>query len=310
MTETTERSGVPILLTGASGFIGRHLLPRLREQAADVRCLQRPDADLLRPESLPPLCEGRDTVIHLAGSAHVNRADVRQVYAINATGTEHLLRAAIDAGVRHFVYLSSILADPAHDRPRSPYGQSKHAAEQALLAAHRAGDIRVTILRPVNVYGPGMKGNLMTLIRLARRGRLPPLPDLPERFSLVGVEDLCLAIRCALERPPEAGADSPDPVYPVTDGHEYGIKAVEIAIRRALGRPVPRWSLPRPALFLGALGLEVADRFLRLDNAPGLRNYHALTRGRLVDDRVTREALGYRPSQRFEDLLPDLVSEG
>ncbi|MGM0634324.1 MAG: NAD-dependent epimerase/dehydratase family protein, partial [Pseudomonadota bacterium] len=194
-----------------------------------------------------------------------------------------------------------------HDRPRSPYGQSKYDAEQALLAAHRAGDIRVTILRPVNVYGSGMKGNLMTLIRLARRGRLPPLPDLPERFSLVSVDDLCQAVWLAASG---AGPDTDTPVYPVTDGHVYGLREVETAIRQALGRPQPRWALPRSALFLGALGLEIADRFLRLDNAPGLRNYHALTRGRVVDDRATREALAYEPVGRFQDVLPDLISSG
>ncbi|MEX1198736.1 MAG: NAD-dependent epimerase/dehydratase family protein [Pseudohongiellaceae bacterium] len=296
-----------ILLTGATGFIGRHLLPRLEQQGSDVRCLRRPEADLLEPDSLPSLCEARETVIHLAGSAHVNRVDVRRVYAINATGTEHLLQAAMRAGVKHFIYMSSILADPEHDRPRSPYGQSKHYAEQALLKAHRAGDIRVTILRPVNVYGPGMKGNLMTLIRLAQRGRLPPLPDLPERFSLVSVADLCQAVMLAAEQG-GAAADSDTPVYPVTDGHAYSLREVETAIRQALGQRQPRWALPRSALFMGALGLEVADRFLRLDNAPGLRNYHALTRGRVVDDRAIREALGYEPAGRFQDSLPELVN--
>lgn len=295
-----------ILLTGATGFIGRHLLPMLEHGDADTRCLERPKADLLRPDSLPPLCQGRDTVIHLAGSAHVNRANVRQVYAINTTGTELLLRAAIDAGVGRFIYMSSILADPEHDRPRSPYGQSKHDAEQSLLAAHRAGDIRVTILRPVNVYGPGMKGNLMALIRLAQRGRLPPLPDLPERFSLVGVDDLCRAVLLAAD---DAGPETDTPVYPVTDGHAYGLREIETAIRHALGQSQPGWAVPRSALFLGALALEIADRFLRLDNAPGLRNYHALTRGRVVDDVVTRRALGYQPAGRFQDVLPDLAGE-
>lgn len=269
--------------------------------------LARPAQDLLRPGSLAELCDGVDIIYHLAACAHVNQGEREALFAINLTGTDNLLQAATNAGVRRFVFVSSILADPHYDVPRTAYGESKYQAEQLLTEAHRAGRIRVSIVRPVNVYGPGMKGNLMTLLKLINRGLMPPLPRFEHEFSLIGVDDLCEAIMLA-GASKAAGAE-PD-VLPVTDGQRYTIKAVEQAMRQALGKSQPAWATPRWMFYLAALGLEAASRVLRLNNSPGLRSYRALARNYQVDDSTSRTQLGYNPRATFYQTLPAIIHTG
>ncbi|HLT63857.1 MAG TPA: NAD-dependent epimerase/dehydratase family protein [Pseudohongiella sp.] len=296
-------SGVD-LVTGGTGFVGRQLVELMRSRGQNPRLLQRPQHDLLNPATLAGLCEGVDTVYHLAAYAHVNQAQTRQLYAINVDGTRNLLNAAIAAGVRHFVYVSSVLADPAYDSPRTAYGDSKQRAEQLLLDAHRAGGIRVSIIRPVNVYGPGMKGNLMSLFKLIRKGLLPSLPDFGQAFSLIGVDDLCEGIlRVGQQEQPEAR------IYTLSDGHDYTIKAVEAAMRQQCGRKQSRWNTPRWLFFIAALVLEVLGRLLPVNNAPGLRSYRALARNYTVDSTASWEQLGYNPRSSFFNQLPRIAEK-
>ena len=294
------------LVTGAGGFVGRELLRQMASVGMPVRVLQRPQHDLLQPASLATVCDGVHTVYHLAAYAHVNQAQTRQLYAVNVEGTRNILRAAVNAGVKHLVYVSSILADPMYDSPRTAYGDSKWQAEQMLLAAHDQGQIAVSIVRPVNIYGVGMKGNLMTLLRLTARGVLPPLPDFTHGFSLIGVDDLCQGLLQAgrLGRP--SGQDSAA-LYVLSDGERYQIKSVEKAMRAALGKSAPVWATPRWVLFAASLLLEIAGRLLPLNNAPGLRSYRALSRSYTVDSAASWHQLGYNPRSTFYTELPHIA---
>jgi UDP-glucose 4-epimerase len=290
------------LVSGGSGFVGKQLVALMQSRGRSPRLLQRPHHDLLLPATLKDICQDVDTVYHLAAYAHVNQAQTRQVYAINVEGTRNLLEAAIAGGVRHFVYVSSILADPAYDSPRTAYGDSKYQAEQLLLQAHTQGRIRVSIVRPVNVYGAEMKGNLMSLFRLIRKGVLPPLPDFQQQFSLIGVEDLCEGIlRAGQLQQPEAR------IYTLSDGHAYSIKAIEAAMRQINGQQQPRWSTPRWLFYCGALTLEILGRLLPLNNAPGLRSYRALSRNYAVDSTASWQQLGYNPRFNFFTQLPQIA---
>lgn len=315
MTEH-QAIGGPSLVTGASGFIGRRLVQLLRSHKQSVATLTRPQHDLLQPESLAGVLDGIAAVFHLAGYAHVNQSDTGALYAANVTGTANLLAAAIAAGVQRLIYVSSVLADPEFDQPRTAYGDSKHQAEQLLLAAHARGDIRVTIMRPVNVYGPGMKGNLMTLLRLIHKGWMPPLPVFDEGFSLISVDDLCQALMRVTQLSDTANAESRDTqppaparFYTVSDGREYHIKDLERAMRQALGKSTPDWATPKPVFYLGALGLEVVGRLFRLKNAPGLRSWYALSRNRVAGDTALWRDLGYNPQASFYSALPAIIDE-
>lgn len=299
---------LPVLVSGATGFVGQTLLRHLHQAAFPVHVLSRPAHDLLLPASLRSACEGIDTVFHLAAYAHVNHAQTRHLYAVNVAGTQHLLSAAISAGVRHFVYVSSILADPAFDQPRSAYGDSKWQAEQLLNDAHVQGKIAVSIVRPVNVYGPGMKGNLMTLLRLIRKGLLPPLPHVDNAFSMIGVEDLCAALMLVLQKTPSTVTSPTAPVYVLSDGERYQIKAIESAMRQAFGRSQPGWATPRQLFFMMALMLEIVGRLLPIPNSPGLRSYRALTRNYRADSAASLAQLGYNPRSTFFNTLPQIVA--
>ncbi|MBC52812.1 MAG: hypothetical protein CMQ34_03150 [Gammaproteobacteria bacterium] len=297
-----------VLLTGASGFVGRHLQQRLNADAVGVVTLTRPQHDLLQPATLTRLFQQAgqtiDTVYHLAAYAHVNQAQIKALYATNVDGTANLLNAAIAAGVRRLVYVSSILADPVYDQPRTAYGDAKQRAEALLQAAHAAGDIEVVILRPVNVYGPGMKGNLMTLLRLLDRGLMPPLPRFTRAFSLIGVQDLCQAVVLASQ----CAVGGKAPVYVLSDGQRYDIKALEQAMRNELGKPQPAWATPKAVFYLGALTLEILGRLLPINNSPGLRSYRALARNYTVDSTASQRDLGYTPQLTFYQALPAIVA--
>lgn len=323
-TADTAWAGRKVLLTGSRGFVGRHLKRQLLSAGAEVTELLRPERDLTRAETLKGCCDGVHTVIHAAGSAHVNHVDADQVRAVNVTGTKHLLAQAQQSGVKTFVLLSSILADPAFDTPRSAYGQSKADAERLLSqtcaevaqSAHQHPDAMVGVIaRPVNVYGPGMRGNLMTLLRFIEKRRLPPLPRLNSRLALVGVDDLCQAVllmaeQAAMLTPSQpAMSTEPDsvPVYPVTDGETYQLKEIELGIRHAFGQPAPGWALPASVCFCGVLTAELLGRLLPWKNVPGLRTWRTLTRDQRVDDSKTRRQLSYNPRSNFYDALPLII---
>jgi nucleoside-diphosphate-sugar epimerase len=147
-----------------------------------------------------------------------------------------------------------------------------------------------------------MKGNLATLIRLVRRGLLPPLPRLDTRTSLVGVEDLCRAARLVATH-----ADAAGRTFLVSDGMEYRLLEIEAAIYQALGRTPPRLRPPRLLWWGAAAGAELVSRFRPGQVTPGLRAYRNLVTDSVnAADRLD-ETFGYQPRETFYTALPGLV---
>ena len=309
------------LITGSSGFVGRALLARLatfNQRPPLLRLLERrptePPAvfqscagDLGDPQSLRRACEGIDTVIHLAGIAHVGSAASAEARAINLDGSLSLLRMAIDAGVKRFVFLSSTLSSDQSIQ----YGRDKHAVEEALLAAAAAGSIEVVILRAVNIYGVGMRGNIAAMIRLISSGVLPRLPKLTNRLSLVGVDDVVSALLLA------ATLDSPsDPSVlmaklairvTLTDGCTYEIGAIEESIYDAVERSPSHWRLPVVLLFAASAMAELLEKLRIFRSGIGLRAYRNLTRDNLFDNHSATAELGFEPSTTFFAQIDKLV---
>ena len=309
------------LITGSSGFVGRALLARLatfNQRPPLLRLLERrptePPAvfqscagDLGDPQSLRRACEGIDTVIHLAGIAHVGSAASAEARAINLDGSLSLLRMAIDAGVKRFVFLSSTLSSDQSIQ----YGRDKHAVEEALLAAAAAGSIEVVILRAVNIYGVGMRGNIAAMIRLISSGVLPRLPKLTNRLSLVGVDDVVSALLLA------ATLDSPsDPSVlmaklairvTLTDGCTYEINAIEESIYDAVERSPSHWRLPIVLLFAASAMAELLEKLRIFRSGIGLRTYRNLTRDNLFDNHSATAELGFEPSTTFFAQIDTLV---
>ena len=263
--------------------------------------------DLGDPQSLRRACEGIDTVIHLAGIAHVGSAASAEARAINLDGSLSLLRMAIDAGVKRFVFLSSTLSSDQSIQ----YGRDKHAVEEALLAAAAAGSIEVVILRAVNIYGVGMRGNIAAMIRLISSGVLPRLPKLTNRLSLVGVDDVVSALLLA------ATLDSPsDPSVlmaklairvTLTDGCTYEINAIEKSIYDAVERSPSHWRLPVVLLFAASAMAELLEKLRIFRSGIGLRTYRNLTRDNLFDNHSATAELGFEPSTTFFAQIDKLV---
>ena len=309
------------LITGSSGFVGRALLARLatfNQRPPLLRLLERrptePPAvfqscagDLGDPQSLRRACEGIDTVIHLAGIAHVGSAASAEARAINLDGSLSLLRMAIDAGVRRFVFLSSTLSSDQSIQ----YGRDKHAVEEALLAAAAAGSIEVVILRAVNIYGVGMRGNIAAMIRLISSGVLPRLPKLTNRLSLVGVDDVVSALLLAatLDSPADPSALMAKLAIRVTltDGCTYEINAMEKSIYDAVERSPSHWRLPVVLLFAASAMAELLEKLRIFRSGIGLRTYRNLTRDNLFDNHSAKAELGFEPSTTFFAQIDKLV---
>ena len=258
------------LITGASGFIGSHLCRHVREQGHRVRALLRHPAEgpwdeavygeLTAPSLPEDLFAGIEGIFHLAGRAHAqdsSREAERLHRKINVEGTRALLAGARRAGVKRFVYFSSIKAagDPGERcvdetwdaAPADPYGRSKREAEQRVLETGKESGMHVCNLRPVLVYGRGVQGNLKRMLQSIARGRFPPLPESGNRRSLVSVDDLVCAAWLAMNHPQANGK-----TYIVCDGHPLSTRQMYEAMCRALGRKVPGWWVPLWMLRAGA----------------------------------------------------------
>jgi UDP-glucose 4-epimerase len=272
-------SGRPLIaLTGATGFIGQHLLHELPKRGYRLRVLlRRPTVvplesasavigDLARPQNMTAAFADVEAVIHSAGLGNAMSGLPEDDYrTLNTEATIALARAAQRAGARRFVFLSSIRAQsgPSADhvltedltpQPTDAYGRSKLAAEQGL--AELALDW--VALRLVLVYGAGVKGNMAELVRLARTPYPLPLGALRSRRSLLSLDNLVAAVDAVLSAPGRLQR----PLI-VADPEALTIPAIVAAMRRGLGRrpgliPVPVAVL-RTALHASGRG-EIYER--------------------------------------------------
>jgi nucleoside-diphosphate-sugar epimerase len=309
------------LVTGAGGFIGSQLCQGLKNQGYAVRTCSRaghgPDNiafDFAQPEACPAeLCAGIDVVFHLAGKAHAlaeNRQDAAEYRQVNTDGTRKLLEAAQQAGVKVFVFFSSVKAvgygnhqpmDETLNEPASdPYGLSKYEAEQLVL--HGGYVPHPVVLRLSMVYGDTGKGNLPRMIRAIRLGIFPPLPESGNQRSMVHVSDVVTSALLAAEKSAAAGQ-----IYIVTDQQSYSTRQIYDAIRAALGKPPVAWSVPMPLLIsLARLG----DGFGRLT---GRRfpidsdSLEKLTGSAWYSSAKIGRELGFQPRQTLWKALPDII---
>ncbi len=236
------------LVTGATGFIGSELCSQLRRHGVPVRALARRAPDHSGPwndtvtvdlrESIPAeVLRNVHTVFHIAGHAHAETHSPRAEsdhYAVNTEGTRRLVAAAVGAGVRRFVYLSTVKAES----PDSAYGRSKRDAEDIVI---NSSIEHAVVVRAALVYGPGVKGNLARMRDAIARGRFPPPPETGNRRSLVHVYDLCDALLLAAEQPHANRG-----ILTATDGESYSTHRIYAALRAAAGKPPVRRAVPMP----------------------------------------------------------------
>lgn len=310
------------LVTGAVGFVGRRVVADLTAAGWTVRAVVRSIPDNVPPAGVVwfPLGDltcldvpawsdaltGVEAVVHLAGRAHVMNdaaADPFTEYRrTNVVATQILASAAVLAGVRRFVYMSSVkavaessgettLTDDALPQPEDDYGRSKREAEVCLLDNPTQQGMSVIVLRPPLIYGPGVRANFARLIRWVARGIPLPFSAIANRRSLVFVGNLSDAVRFAIDTPMLDGK-----ACFVTDGEDLStadlIRRVAAALgRRALLIPVPEWVLRGAFALLG-----------RRAEADRLMGSLALSPNRLID-------AGWQPPYSLDQGLAATVRE-
>lgn len=299
------------LLTGATGFIGRHIAQELTVHGARVvmavraapknsssthpgLCWQEV-GDINSKTDWQPALQGVQAVVHCAARAHVLREDAADALAayreVNVAGTLRLAQQAAASGVQRFVFLSSIgvngnqssepFTEATDPHPHDAYAVSKFEAEQALLDLAAQTGMEVVIIRPPLVYGPGAPGNFGSLVRVAQRGLPLPLGAVHNQRSFVALENLVsLVLLCADRARSPLAANQ---VFVVADGEDVSTSTLLRKLARAAGRPSRLLPVPASWLRAGAslLGKRaVADRLL----------------GNLqVDATKARTLLGWRP---------------
>ena len=290
-----------VLVTGATGFIGQALVAALGAAGAKVRglgrkapagCEWRP-GDLTIVESLRGACTDIDVVFHLAGIAHT-RALGSQHAEVTVAGTRALLAEAHHAGVRQFIFVSSIKAQCSDD----DYARSRLAAEDLV----RAAPFPLTaIVRPGLVYGPGMKGNLARLLSLAARGWPLPVPDGGALRSLIHRDDVVRVLVALMET-----STAPIP-YVLTDGSTYTLRAIYDEMRAGFGyRPIV-YGLP--TAFFARIA-RLGDRVARWTARPCPWDSKALApflQSCFSDDRRVWDDLGLKPHYSLASAMPGLV---
>jgi nucleoside-diphosphate-sugar epimerase len=222
--------------------------------------------DLLDISSLRVACAGIDCVFHCAGYAHAFASSDPEVHwRVNFEGTRNLLDAAVAAGARRFVFLSSVkaMAEPGDEcvdedwpgEPDSPYGRSKRAAEDAVLEAGAKYGMHVVNLRLAMVYGRGGRGNLERMARGIRAGWFPRLPDTGNRRSMVHVNDVVAAARLVADAPAANGR-----TYIVADPRPYSGRDIFDTIKAVPPRLTFSWGVPISVLRAGAVLGDVVER--------------------------------------------------
>ena len=285
MAEVENRAG-RILVTGARGFVGNALCAALRRDLVPcIAAVRRTEDESGNTAEIAVGDIGPDTdwraalqdvacVVHLAARTHVlrdrNPDPLAEYRRINVAATETLARRAAATGVRRFIFLSSVKVNgesttsrPFSERdephPEDAYGISKREAEDALRAIGNKTGMEIVILRPPLVYGPGVKGNFLQLLKAVAKGVPLPLASIDNRRSLVYVGNLVDAIIACIREPAAAGR-----TFLVSDGEDLSTPEMIRKLAAAMGRSPRLLSCPPALLALAArlFGRETAFRRL------------------------------------------------
>lgn len=249
------------IVSGGTGFIGQRLISALNKNKIDVRLLSRKKfnkntivCDLTKETISKDALIGVDTVFHLAGLSHdlSNENNIAHLYQkVNIDATVQLANVASRAGVKKFVFVSSVKAGgiPSHgecaneelkSKPDGIYGKTKREAELKLLDIAKNTSMNVSIIRPSLVYGPNVKGNLKLMLSGIKKGWFPPPPEIGNRRSMIHVDDLVDAI-LLVSKDERANGE----IFIATDGTPYSSRQLYDAMCNIEGKNPSKWSVPK-----------------------------------------------------------------
>ncbi len=306
-----------VLVTGATGFVGRYLCRRLLSEGWAVRgtllASESPSSLTagVEPVTVEPLSAatpwdhalgGIDTIIHLAARVHImddpSADPMTEFRRVNVDGTAQLAHTASVAGVKRFVFISSVKVNgeesstaytsdsPPH--PTDPYGISKWEAEQALRRIEAETGLEVVAVRPTLVYGPGVKANFFNMMRIIRCGLPLPLAAIYNKRSLIYVGNLVDALTLCAAHPAAAGR-----TYLVSDGEDISTPEMIRRTATVLGRPSRLFPVPMYLMRLVGILVGKCEAVKRLTGS--------LT----VDSSKIRQELEWEPPFTMDKGLAD-----
>lgn len=316
-----------VLVTGATGFIGKYLVSFLLEKKILVRVLVRkinenffPDGveqcigDLLEPDSLINVVKDVDIVFHLGGFAHAwkeNSATAEQHKQINLNGTKNILEKCIQTGVKKFIFFSTIKAVADTDicidetwteMPNTPYGNAKRAAEEIVLSEGKNNNMHVCVLRLALVYGPRLKGNLYQMLRAIDKGIFLSLPNVTNYRSLVSVFDVCQAAWLASQLEIANGK-----IYFVTEKESYSTYQIYAYMRKALNLPAPKWHIPLCVFKMLAIIGDKIEKIINRRFPFNSQTFIKLFGSAHCSSKLISKDLGFYSQFQLKMLLPDIV---
>jgi nucleoside-diphosphate-sugar epimerase len=320
---TSRADKSSILITGANGFIGSALIKRLQsDRRFSVRAAVRRTAELDRTGGAEVFetgnlaadtdwrdaLQGIDAVVHLAARAHVMQDTVADSLAeyrkVNVDGTLNLAGQALEAGIKRFIFISSIkvngeqtlLGRPFraedHPSPADPYGISKREAEDGLREACRHSGMDFVIIRPPLVYGPGVKGNFLTLLRWLDKGLPLPLASIRNKRSLVAVDNLVDLIMTCIDHPSAANQ-----TFLASDGEDLSTPELLKRTAAAIGKKAYLLGVPVGLLHFAA---QCAGKTAAIQKLCGSLQ---------LDIGKTREQLGWHPPVAIDQALQDTARD-
>jgi UDP-4-keto-D-QuiNAc 4-reductase len=317
MTPLNGSADRRVFISGATGFVGRHLGEALARQEWQVMAGARREARtefpgvthqrlelFAEPQRWREAMQSCRAVVHLAARVHELHAAPQldaEYSRVNVEGSEFVARQALDAGVPRFIFLSSVkvngeggakpyrTVDPPD--PKDPYGRSKLAAERRLQNLCSSGGMDLVIIRPPLVYGPGVRANFRRLLRLAASGVPLPLASIRNRRSFIGVSNLCDFIEKCLTH--SAAGTQP---WLISDDDDLSTPELLDRLRKHLGRPSRDFNFPPTWLRSAAFLFGLSD------------TVHRLCSSLQVDSSDARELLGWRPPLTTDEELSRTVT--
>lgn len=271
-----------ILITGATGFVGRSLVPVLIASGYDVLCavskkavwLNAPQVIINRLELMTDWSDiliGVDVVIHLAAKVHVMKGNVplEEFCKVNSDATKRLAEQAAQCGVKRFIFMSSIKVngeftiegipfteDNGVDID-DPYGKSKLIAEQSLLELSQKTPMDVVILRPSLVFGPGVKANFLKMMSLVNKGVPLPFARINNKRSFIFIDNLVSAISAVINEPKAANQ-----IYLVADNEAWSLSELLEFIAQKMGKKSRLCTIPGLVPLFKLLGLTALSNRL------------------------------------------------
>jgi nucleoside-diphosphate-sugar epimerase len=305
---------INVLVTGATGFLGRSLLEKLAENncylpiaAVRDKSFKSPlvvksvlGCDLLSSSHWREALSGVEVVLHTAARAHVldeTAADpLTEFRKVNTIGTLNLARQAADSGVRRFIFISSIgvngnqsvrpFSESDDPKPVEPYAISKQEAESGLRQLAEQTDLEIVIIRPPLVYGPDAPGNFNRLINIISKGIPLPFGAIHNQRSLIALDNLVDLIVTCVDHPAAANQ-----TFLVSDGHDLSTTKLAKLLGEALGTPARLFPVPMSWIKIGVNLLGKPEFFQRLCGSLQ------------VDASKVRNLLDWRPPISVEEGL-------